>query len=94
MYCVRHSLLLAILGMVQTEAQAALPADAILAFDPGITSCTQGAGTPPDNCSYGTKVATGSYFAMDTNGDGTFTGNEKLAIERSEGVRISDIQPA
>jgi len=90
----RRSLLLAILGTAQTEAQAALPSDAILAFDPGITSCTQGAGTPPDNCSFGTNVATGSYFAMDANGDGTFGGNEKSAIERSEGVRIGDIQPA
>jgi len=87
-----HSLLLAILGAVQTEAQAALPADAILTFDPGQTICLAG-GTPP-NCDFFLQDVTGSYFAMDFNGDGTFEANEKTAIEKNEGVRIGDIQPA
>ena len=87
-----HSLLLAILGVVHTEAQAALPADAILTFDPGQTVCLIG-GTPP-NCDFFLQDVTGSYFAMDFNGDGTFEANEKTALEKNEGVRIGDIQPA
>ena len=74
------------------EAQAALPADAILAFDPGQTVCLVG-GAPP-NCDFFLQDVTGSYFAMDINNDGAFDGNEKIAIERDEGVRLGDVQPA
>lgn len=89
-----NSLLLAVIGTVQTGAQAALPADAILAFDPGITLCIGGVGTPPDSCSNGTTVSTGSFFAMDVNANGLFTENERTAIEANEGVRLGEIQPA
>jgi len=89
----KSALMLVVCGSVHIEAQAALPVDAILAFDPGQVQCLIG-GTPP-NCTYGAQdVVVGSYFAMDADGDGTFSASEKIVIEMSEGVRLGDIQPA
>ncbi len=89
----KAALLLAVCGVVHVEAQAALPVDAILAFAPGQVQCLIG-GTPP-NCAYSAQdVAVGSYFAMDANGDGTFSAEEKIVIAMSEGVRLGDVQPA
>ena len=88
----KTTLMLAICGSVQIEVQAALPADAILAFDPGQTVCIIG-GTPP-NCDFFLQDVSGSYFAMDFDGSGDFGANEKTAIEMNEGVRLGDIQPA
>lgn len=88
----KSALVLTVCGTVCTEVQAALPSDAILGFNPGQVACAV-SGTPP-NCSYGQIVTSGSYFAMDANGNGTFSPGEKLAIEMSEGVRLGDVQPA
>ena len=89
----KNALLLAVCGGVHIEAQAALPADAVLVFNPGQAECAGGAGILP-NCSYGQVVISGSYFAMDANGNGTFDAREKIAIEMNEGVRLGEIQPA
>ncbi len=89
----KSALLLTVCGVVHIEAQAALPVDAVLAFDPGQVECAGGAGTPP-NCSYGQVVISGSYFAMDANGNGTFDAREKTAIKMNEGVRLGEIQLA
>lgn len=84
-----HALLLLVTG----TAQAALPPDAILDFDPGLPACLAG-GTYPD-CNFGEiDVPVGSYFAFDVNADGTFAANEKIAIVKNEGVRLGEIQPA
>ena len=88
----KSTLMLGICGLVQIEAQAALPVDAILAFDPGQPICLAG-GTPP-NCDFFLQDVSGSYFAMDFDGSGDFGANEKTAIEMNEGVRLGDIQPA
>ena len=88
----KSTLMLAIFGSVQIEAQAALPADAILAFDPSQPVCLAG-GTPP-NCVFFLQDVSGSYFAMDFDDSGDFVANEKTAIEMNEGVRLGDIQPA
>ena len=88
----KSTLMLAILGSVQIEVQAALPADAILAFDPGQPVCLAG-GIPP-NCDFFLQDVSGSYFAMDFDASGDFGANEKTAIEMNEGVRLGDIQPA
>lgn len=65
-----------------------------LGFDPGVTGCLSGAGGFP-NCSYGTTVNSGSYFAIDTNGSGTFTATERVAISQgpSGGLIIGVPQP-
>jgi len=64
---------------VSTSANAALSGTSILNFDNGVSVCNAGAGTFP-NCSYGSNVPTGSYFGMDTNGNGTIQNGEKNAI--------------
>jgi len=88
----RNSLILAAYALVPFKLHAALPADAVLAFNPGQTVCLVG-GTPP-NCDYFQQDVVGSYFAMDFDNDGAFIGNEKTGIEKSEGVRLNDLQPA
>jgi hypothetical protein len=75
----KSSLVLAVLGTASVSVHAALPPDAILTFDPGQTV---------------SQDVTGSYFAIDLNGDGIFDEFEKTAIENNEGVRIGDAQPA
>jgi hypothetical protein len=88
----KNSLILTVLGTMHTSVHAALPADAILTFDPGQIVCLVG-GTPP-NCDSFLQDVAGSYFAMDFNGDDVFEGSEKTPIENNEGVRIGDVQPA
>ena len=67
-------------------AQAALPAGAVLEFDPGV----------PVYDSYGNPagIASGSYFAMDFNGNQKFTDVEKTPIAMYDGVIIGVAQPA
>ncbi len=86
------SIMLVLYGSITSQVQAALPVDAVLAFDPGQINCVVG-GTPP-NCDFFVQEVTSSYFAFDANGDGSFEGNEKTPIERNEGVRLGDVQPA
>lgn len=85
---------LAIGGSICGTASAALPAsEAILQFDAGITTCILNVGTPPNNCYYGPAVKTGSYFAMDTDGDG-FKQPERTPISMNDGLFIGVTQDA
>ncbi|MCK4950856.1 MAG: hypothetical protein KAS48_03495 [Gammaproteobacteria bacterium] len=81
-------------------AQANLGTGTILTFDPGVISCVLNVGTPPDNCSYGAKVGSswsttgaGSWFGMDTNGDGRITSFERTPITMHDGVLVGTLQP-
>ena len=87
---------LAALGFagVSATANAALTTGSVLQFDTGVVVCNAGAGTPPDNCSFGTNVPTGSYFGMDTNGSGTIQNGEKNAISMTGGVNLGTAQAA
>ena len=68
------------LGSIAPSALAALPSNASLNFDTGVISCLIG-GTAPNSCTYGaTDITTGSYFAMDNNGDGSVAGTEKTVL--------------
>lgn len=77
-------------------ASAAMASDAALNFDAGITTCVANAGTPPDNCTYGSRVKndSGSYFGMDTNGNGTIAATERTAIAPGSqgGVNVNSTQ--
>lgn len=68
------------------SVQAALPDGAVLEFIAGVPSYDS-SGNPVD-------VSSGSYFAVDFNGNGVFTGNEKTAMAMHEGVIIGASQPA
>ena len=85
---------LAALGFagVSTSASAALTTSSVLNFDTGVVVCNAGVGTPPGNCPYGTNVPTGSYFGMDTNGNGTIQNGEKNAISQTGGVDLGGAQ--
>ena len=78
---------------VSTYAQATLPDNAILKFEPGIVTCVADAGTPP-NCTYATLVDTGSYFGMDTDGDGVILSIERIALVVNVGIALGTIQIA
>ena len=61
------------MGSISLSANA-LTTSATLVFDSGVGKCILG-GTYPDACTYGlTGVASGSMFAMDTDGNGITAG--------------------
>lgn len=67
-------------------AHAALPNGTVLQFDAGVPS-------------YGSNgnfidVASGSYFAVDTDGNGMFGNSEKLVISMHDGIILGTSQPA
>ena len=64
------------------SAQAALAGDALLGIDAGVTGGYYG------------FVTAGSYFAMDTNGDGIFKASERTAISEFDGLAVGTIQNA
>jgi hypothetical protein len=83
----------AILGTVltggSTTASANLGTSAILSFQAGVYTCVMG------NCvNYGTNVATGSYFALDANGNGSFQSQEKTALVMHDGIHMGATQSA
>ena len=74
------------LGFAGMSAQADLSASAILEWDSGVGSCKLG-GTYP-NCSAGASlVNTGSYFSMDTNGNG-HKGNERVPMTNVQDIHV------
>ncbi len=81
------------LGLYAAEADAALVNSSILSFNPGEIFCQIG-GTAPDNCTYGIKNVSGSWFAMDGSGDGKVQANEKVALSANEGIRLGQTQDA
>ncbi len=80
-------------GILSQQAQAALPANAILNFSSGVGSCQAG-GTYPV-CDYNAvTVLTGSYFAMDMTIPG-FQQNERHPITTAgTGINLAGIQSA
>jgi len=88
----KHSLLhtaltLALIGASTHSSYALNINNNTLSFDAGITTTS----------TYGTVlVPTGSYFAMDTNGDGRFSTNERIAISTGPlgGITLGALQPA
>ena len=66
---------------VNFSVSAALPFNTQLEFDPGSSS------------SYG-KVLSGSYFGMDTNGDGIVRSQERTPLSQHNGLIIGTIQAA
>ena len=79
----KKSLLFAAATMVSFSASAALQGDATLNFSPGVLGGY-----------YGNDVVAGSYFGMDTNGDGVVTKGERSAISENNGVILGSSQIA
>jgi len=77
----------AILTSVFSQGAYALGVGDTLLISPAITQSSY----------YGTPiVSSGSYFSMDTNGDGIFRDNEKIGINPGDdgGIVIGKVQPA
>ena len=86
---------IASVGMMgATGANAALSGGEILNFDDGVGGCQAG-GTFPD-CNYGaTDVVSGSYFAMDTSGNGGFAPEERVIMQNAgTGLTLGTAQAA
>ena len=82
------------LGSTVPMTASAISTGDTLNFDDGVYSCIAGAGTPPDNCTYGTNVKTGSYFGMDANSNGAINPFEKTAISLHDGILVGGTQSA
>ena len=83
------------LTTVSQMSYAALPANAVLNATSGAAYvCNAGYGTPPDSCSFGTNVTSGSWFGMDGSGNGSIGNGEKVRIDAYDGIRIGILQPA
>ena len=82
--------IVAALGAVSTSANAALTNGSTLVFDDGIYECAANCGTPYEVI----VVKQGSYFGMDTNGNGTILPSERTAITMNDGLILGTAQPA
>lgn len=80
-------------GAITNQALAALPTNAILQFNAGAKTCILG-GTAPSNCDFGVTTTTGSYFSMDSDGNGSVIDSERTAISVNAGLAIGSNQPA
>ena len=75
---------------------AALADNSTLLFSPGVVSCVIGSDpNTATGCQYDvTDVTEGSFFGMDTSGNGTFEGNEKTTITANNNLTLGIIQAA
>jgi len=79
----KKGLLVAAVTMVSFSANADLTNGSNLIFNP-----------PVMGGYYGNTVVSGSYFAFDTDGNGTFSKTERTGISPNNGLDIGNIQPA
>jgi hypothetical protein len=85
-----------ILGGAALNANAALTSSATLSFTLGSTqtvACTYGTTPPCNKAAYNITDVVGSYFSMDTNGNGV-ENSEKTAIGSLNGIIIGATQAA
>lgn len=77
------TVLLALTTMASFSANAQLQGSSTLNFNPGVLGGY-----------YGNVLVSGSYFGMDTNGDGTVTKSERSPISQNRGVILGTTQVA
>ena len=94
------SAIVAAMGGISMSAQAALTSSTVLNFNAGtpiVTGCLAGSlNTANTSCTLGAGLnvtdMSGSYFTMDTNGNGTADISEKNGISENNGVHIGSVQ--
>lgn len=98
---IHSAVLLAMAAGMSSNAHAMLDQHAVLNFTSTTLMCLAGSTGIPPNCinqygssSTGIAPATGSYYAMDIAGNGTFSTYERRAITANEGIQIGDVQRA
>lgn len=74
---------------IMPQANAVLLSNATLNFDAGVKTTTT---FTYNGNTYSNTTVTGSYFAMDNNGDGNTTVNEQVVISNNNGLRLGTIQ--
>ncbi len=87
----------AAMGGVSFSASAALTSSATLDFNlgaPGTVACNYGTTPPCNKASYAQTDIVGSYFSMDTNGDGVVAVGEKTPIGSFNGLHFGTAQGA
>ena len=73
------------------QAQAALANNAILKFNTGVQTVNS---VVRNGITYTSTTTTGSYFSMDTDGNGAVAESEKTMISVNAGVAMGSTQPA
>jgi hypothetical protein len=83
-------------GLIASPAaNAALSGGEVLNFVDGVNGCIPDAGGTYPNCNYGATTVSGSYFAMDTAGDGVFSPPERIAlVSAGTGITLGSAQGA
>ena len=87
----------AAMGGVSFSASAALTSSATLSFvlgTPATAACNYGTTPPCNNKAYNVTDLVGSYFSMDTSGDGIVQPGEKTPISSFNGLHIGTSQLA
>lgn len=85
----------AVLTTASQVASAALPVKVSLDSTSGAAYvCNAGAGIPPDACSFGTDVPSGSWFGMDGSGNGSIQPGEKVRIDVLNPLFFDDLTAA
>lgn len=78
------------IGSAPTTASAAITG---LNVADSVVSCVIG-GTPPDLCAYGATNISGSWFAMDVDGDSVISDNEKSPFQVVAMLDFNNLTPA
>jgi len=81
------------MALVSANATADIAADAVLNYDDGVTSCVLGAdANTATGCAYDVVAVSGSYFGMDTSGDGIIQDGEKTTLTGVAGITLGTAQ--
>lgn len=84
----------ATLAAASQTSMATLPAKVKFNFDAGVKNCVIGTDTTTTTgCLYDVTSTTGSWFSMDSDGNGV-TDSEKTVISQNNGVILGQTQPA
>ncbi|VAW68716.1 hypothetical protein MNBD_GAMMA09-1861 [hydrothermal vent metagenome] len=81
---VMTSLSMALVAGINTSASAALASDAVLNFNPGVTTTSSSSGT--------VFVKSGSYFGIDSDSNGKISTFERTAIRQNDGLLVGQSQ--
>lgn len=81
------------MALVSSNAMADIASNAVLNYDNGVSFCEAGPdASTATGCKYNATDVAGSYFGMDTSGNGLIENAEKTALTGVDGITIGTAQ--